>query len=189
MKKFHTVIIGGGSLGSSAAISLARYLKKHHGNPESICLIEKNVLGSGISAKQSGIVRSANADKNAAKLAKIATDMWLDIDKIWGVNLAVEKTGAIWITKKDKNDSNQKWELISQNLKEVPIHFRRIKSDQAKNLCPDYINFYDDEIFYHEPNAIQIDPAQSRQALCQGVIKSNLTLLEGEEVMGFRKKK
>ena len=95
----------------------------------------------------------------------------------------------IWITRKDKNDSNQKWELISQNLKEVPIHFKRIKPDQAKNLCPDYINFYDDEIFYHEPNAIQIDPAQSRQALCQGVIKSNLTLLEGEEVMSFRKNK
>ena len=71
----------------------------------------------------------------------------------------------------------------------MPIHFKRIKPDQAKNLCPDYINFYDDEIFYHEPNAIQIDPAQSRQALCQGVIKSNLTLLEGEEVMSFRKNK
>lgn len=189
MKKFHTVIIGGGSLGSASAISLARYLKKHHKNPESICLVEKNVLGSGISAKQSGIVRSANADENAAKLAKISTDMWNDIEKFWGVNLHIEKSGAIWIAKKDNNDSNPKWEFISQNLKKVPIHFKRIKPEQAKKLCPEYINFYDDEIFYHEPNAIQIDPAQSRQALYQGILKSGLTLLEGEEVMGFRKNK
>ena len=189
MKKFHTVVIGGGSLGSASAISLARYLKKHHGNPESICLIEKNVLGSGISAKQSGIVRSANADKDAAKLAKISTDMWLNIEKYWGVGLNIEKTGAIWIAKKDKNDSNSKWEQISKNLEKVPIIFERIKTSQAQNLCPDYINLYDDEIFYYEPNAIQIDPAESRQTLYQGVLKSNLTLLEGEEVIGFKKNK
>ena len=189
MKKFHTVVIGGGSLGSASAISLARYLKKHHGNPESICLIEKNVLGSGISAKQSGIVRSANADKDAAKLAKISTDMWLNIEKYWGVGLNIEKTGAIWIAKKDKNDSNPKWEQISKNLEKVPIIFERIKTSQAQNLCPDYINLYDDEIFYYEPNAIQIDPAESRQTLYQGVLKSNLTLLEGEEVISFKKSK
>jgi sarcosine oxidase subunit beta len=100
MQKFHTAVIGGGCLGSASAISLARSLKISGGKPESICLIEKNVLGSGISSRQSGLIRSANADETSAHLAKISTDMWLNIKKTWGIDLEVERAGALWIVKK-----------------------------------------------------------------------------------------
>ena len=89
-KKFHTVIVGGGCLGTASAISLARHLKKNGGNPASICLVEKMVLGGGLTARHSGIVRSANADPYAAQIAKIASDMWLNIKNIWDVDLEAE---------------------------------------------------------------------------------------------------
>ena len=189
MKKFHTAVIGGGCLGSASAISLARALKLNGGNPESICLIEKNVLGSGISSRQSGLIRSANADEAAAQLAKISTDMWLDLKNVWGVEVDVERVGALWIAKKDENESNKKWDFISENLKKIPIDFKKISLDEAHLICPEFINLYKDEVFYHEPEAIQLDPANVRQQLYEGIGKSNLTLFEGEEVVGFKKNK
>ena len=144
MKKFHTAVIGGGCLGSASAISLARFLKLSGGKPESICLIEKNVLGSGISSRQSGLVRSANADETAAQLAKISTDMWLNIKKLWDIDVEVERVGALWIAKKGENNSNQKWNIISQNLKKIPIDFKKITLNQAYLICPDFINLYEE---------------------------------------------
>lgn len=101
MNKYHTVVIGGGCLGTASAIALANHLKANKKAPESVCLIEKNVLSSALSIRHSGIVRAANADTNAATLAKISTDMWMNIKNIWGAEIEPERTGALWITKKD----------------------------------------------------------------------------------------
>ena len=49
MNKYHTVVIGEGCLGTASAIALANRLKLMNKNPESICLIEKNVLSSASS--------------------------------------------------------------------------------------------------------------------------------------------
>ena len=76
----NTVIIGGGVLGCASAISTQKRLRKANGNnDDSVCLVEKTVISSGISARHSGIVRSANAVARAAKLAKSATDYWLSL--------------------------------------------------------------------------------------------------------------
>ena len=40
-KKFHTIIVGGGCLGTASAISIARKIKKNGGDPSSVCLLEK----------------------------------------------------------------------------------------------------------------------------------------------------
>ena len=76
----NTVIIGGGVLGCASAISTQKRLRKANGNnDDSVCLVEKTVISSGISARHSGIVRSANAVARAAKLAKSATDYWKNL--------------------------------------------------------------------------------------------------------------
>lgn len=75
MNKFHIVVFGSGCLSTASAIALANHLKLNNKNPKSICLVEKNVLSSSLSIRHSGIVRVANADVNAPKLAKISTDM------------------------------------------------------------------------------------------------------------------
>jgi len=187
MKKFHTVVIGGGCLGAASAISLARHLKNTGGKPESVCLIEKNVLGSALSIRHSGIVRSANADIVAAKLGQISTDMWLNLKAIWGVEIELEKFGALWIAKKDKNSTNEKWDQLAKDLKTIPINFKKITQDAANKICPDFVNLYDDEVFYHEPDAIQLDPAYVRKGLYEGITQSNVTLFEKEEVLRFKK--
>ena len=98
--KFSTVVVGGGCLGIATAISLAARLRKQGKDPSSVCLIDKFVLAGGLTARHSGIVRSANADAGAAKLAKAASEMWLNIENIWDVELEPERCGAIWIAKR-----------------------------------------------------------------------------------------
>jgi len=154
MNKYHTVVIGGGCLGSATAISLAKHLKSINQNPESICLIEKNLLNSALSLKHSGIVRAANADLNAAHLAKVSTEMWLNIKELWGTECEVHKNGAIWIAKKNENETNAKWDKLAADLKSIPINFKKITLDQAHKLCPDFVALNEDEVFYHEPDCI-----------------------------------
>ena len=189
MNKYHTVVIGGGCLGTASAIALANHLKQTKKNPESICLVEKNVLSSALSIRHSGIVRAANADTNAAKLAKISTDMWMNIEKFWGAKLEPERNGALWITKKDENGTNEKWDKLANDLKSVPINFKKIDKDTAQSLCPDFVDLHDEEVFYYEPDAFQLEPSHVRLALYQSIRSSNATLFENEEVMGFKKNK
>lgn len=189
MNKYHTVVIGGGCLGTATAISLARHLKSINQNPESICLIEKNLLSSALSLKHSGIVRAANADLNAALLAKISTGMWLDIKKLWDTDFDIQKNGAIWIAKKNEKHTNTKWDKLAKDLKSIPISFKKKTLDEAQKICPDFVNLDKDEVFYYEPDACQLDPSEVRQAMYQGVRRSNLTLFENEEVLNFRKNK
>ena len=140
MNKYHTVVIGGGCLGTASAIALANHLKSQNKNPESICLVEKNVLSSALSIRHSGIVRAANADTNAATLAKISTDMWMNIKNFWGTEIEPERTGALWVTKKDANGTNVKWDKLASDLKNVPVNFKKITLETAQKLCPDFVN-------------------------------------------------
>lgn len=189
MNKYHTVVIGGGCLGSATAISLAKHLKSINKNPESICLIEKNLLNSALSHKHSGIVRATNADLNAALLAKISTEMWQNIPQYWDTECEVHNNGAIWIAKKNADETNAKWDKLASDLKSIPINFKKISIDKAHDICPDFVTLNEDEVFYYEPEACQLDPSRVRQAMYEGVRNSNVTLFENEEVMGFRKSK
>lgn len=72
-KTFNTVVIGGGCLGCACAFSISRKLDKQ---PNKVTVMEKKVLGAGLSSRHSAIVRSANASVMAARMAKIATQQW-----------------------------------------------------------------------------------------------------------------
>ena len=185
--KFNTVVVGGGGLGIATAISLAARLRKQGKDPSSVCLIDKFVLAGGLTARHSGIVRSANADAGAAKLAKAASEMWLNIENIWDVELEPERCGAIWIAKKDAQGTNEKWDVLEKNLVKDKIRFSKIPIDEARDLTPDFVQLNEDEVFYYEPDALQYDPADVRRALYEGVRRSNITLMEKTEVIGFRK--
>ena len=113
----NTVIIGGGILGCASAISTQKRLRKMSGNDESVCLIEKTVISSGISARHSGIVRSANAVAKAAKLAKNATDYWKNLVSIWGVQCEYESNGAIWIARDTGSGKNENWTKLAETAR------------------------------------------------------------------------
>ena len=182
----NTVIIGGGVLGCASAISTQKRLRKANGNnDDSVCLVEKSVISSGISARHSGIVRSANAVARAAKLAKSATDYWKNLVSIWGVQCEYESNGAIWIAKDTGSGKNKQWSKLAESLANLNIQFGQVDKHQAQEICTKNVNLRDDEVFYFEPGAIQFDPTKVRKALYEAIKINNINIKEKTNVRGF----
>ena len=182
----NTVIIGGGILGCASAISTQKRLRKESGNDdEKVCLIEKTVISSGISARHSGIVRSANAVAKAAKLAKNATEYWKNLVAIWGVQCSYESNGAIWIARDTGSGKNENWTKLAESLSDLDIQFGQIDKHQAQEICTKNVNLKDDEIFYFEPGAIQFDPTKVRRALYEAIKINKINIREKTTVRGF----
>lgn len=186
-RECHTVVVGGGCLGAAAAVSLANMMPSLGHTPADVCLIEKMVVGSGLSARHSGIVRAANADGAAAQLADRAAQMWRNIKQHWGVDLPVEHVGAVWIAKDSGDGGNLKWDGLKASLKERGIDFGQVSLSEARRLLPAFVRLKDDEVFYYEPDACQMDPTEVRRALYQALRKSGVTLQEKTEVRGFER--
>ena len=182
----NTVIIGGGILGCASAISTQKRLRKMSGNnDESVCLIEKTVISSGISARHSGIVRSANAVPKAAKLAKNSTDYWKNLVSIWGVQCEYESNGAIWIARNTGSGKNEKWTKLAEALANQNIQFGQVDKHQAQEICTKNVSLGDDEVFYFEPGAIQFDPTKVRRALYEAIKINRVKIREKTNVRGL----
>ncbi len=186
-QNFHTIVIGGGCLGTAAAISIAKLISARGHAADDVCVIDKMVVGSGLSARHSGIVRAANADPAAAVLAQKASEMWTNLERHWGIGIELESTGALWIARDTGGGLNAKWSGLERSLKEKGIVFDKLTLADARQICPDFVRLNDDEVFYHEPGAFQVDPSNVREALYAAIKKNGVTLREKTEVLGFER--
>ena len=180
----HTVVVGGGCLGVAAAVSIRRRLTQQ-GINEKVILVEKAILGSGLSSRHSGIVRAANAEPAAAQLAMIASKMWLDLKNTWGVDLKNEQLGAVWIARADATGDNPKWRSLQEKLHNTGVPFNRISLDEARTICPPNVILNQNEVFYHEPDALQIDPSHFRVAAYDAISLNGVEMREKTDVVGF----
>ncbi len=176
---YHTAVIGGGCLGAAAAISIQRKLKN---TGEKVVLLEKAVLCAAESSRHSGIVRSANADNDASLMASLSSSMWQNLEKTWGVGINLEKFGAIWITKKNSDGKNQAWSELSDRMKKINLIFEEIDSSSAIEKCGTTLVTNDDESYFYEPDAFQINPSDLRTTLYEALDVNGVELLEKTEV-------
>ena len=160
---YHTVVIGGGCLGAATAISIQRKLNKA-GDSGKVCLVEKAVLCAAESSRHSGIVRSANADPDASIMASISTNMWKNLKHHWGVDMELDEFGAIWIAKKNSDGENPAWSDLSNRMKKIDLVFEEIEPNSAIKKCGTTLITEDDESYYYEPAAFQLDPVSYGQS-------------------------
>ena len=180
----HTVVVGGGCLGCASAISVQRRIAQAAGGGR-VCLVEKSVVGSGLTARHSGIVRAANAMPKAAYLAKRATDYWRDLQSIWGVAAEYDAVGALWIARAVDAGGNAKWDSLARSMAELDIEFRQIDQQEAHEVCAQNVILHDDEVYFFEPNAIQFDPSVVRHLLYAALLENGVELVENTSVQGF----
>jgi sarcosine oxidase, subunit beta len=180
----HTVVIGGGCLGAASAIAIQRRLRQN-GSTDTVLLVEKSVVGSGISARHSGIVRSANADPAAAAMAAQAAQMWRNLELQWGVPIAFEPTGAVWIAKANAQGENPKWQALQSEMEQAGLAFHKVSLPHARDICPPIVKLNEGEVYYHEPGALQIDPIDVRRALYDGLKHNGVAVREKTAVTGF----
>tara|TARA_B100000989_G_scaffold99942_1_gene72941 strand:+ start:10017 stop:11315 length:1299 start_codon:yes stop_codon:yes gene_type:complete len=178
---YHTVVIGGGCLGAATAISLQKKLHKIN-KKERVCLIEKSVLCAAESSRHSGIVRAANADNDASIMASLSTDFWSNLKEVWGVDMETEKFGAIWIAKNNVDGENPVWEELSVRMKKIGLVFEKIDKRSTIDKCSDTIITSDDEAYYYEPAALQIDPSILRSTIYDALDENGVEVMEKTEV-------
>ena len=178
---YHTVVIGGGCLGAATAISLQHKLNKLN-IKEKVCIIDKSVVCAAESSRHSGIVRSANADQDASLMASESTKLWKNLGSIWGVDMETEQFGAIWIAKKGQNGENKAWKELSKRMKSLNIEFNEIDHTKASNLCGESLIINEDESYYYEPAALQIDPSILRSTIYDALEYNGVEILEKTSV-------
>ncbi|MFL2662657.1 MAG: NAD(P)/FAD-dependent oxidoreductase [Alphaproteobacteria bacterium] len=178
---YHTVIIGGGCLGAATAVSLQRKLNSI-GKGEKVCLIEKAVLCAAESSRHSGIVRSANADPDASMMANLSTEMWKDLSGIWGLKMELDEFGAIWIAKKNEDGENPAWSELAERMKKIDLKFEEISSKSAISKCGTTLITDENESYFFEPGAFQLDPSILRSTLYNAIDTNGVDLYEKTEV-------
>ncbi|WP_372928690.1 NAD(P)/FAD-dependent oxidoreductase [Methyloceanibacter sp.] len=184
---YHTIVIGGGCLGCASAISVQRRLLRDGDDESSVCILEKNLVGSGLTARHSGIVRSANAVPVAARLAKIAADQWHSLENLWGVAASFDACGAIWIARDNGQGGNAKWDSLEQRMREMSIDFHKVDASDARAVLPHFVKLYDDELYYLEPGALQFDPTTFRNVLYKALEQNSVQMREKTEVVAFER--
>lgn len=181
LNMYHTVIIGGGCLGAATAVSLQRKLNSI-GKGEKVCLIEKAVLCAAESSRHSGIVRSANADPDASMMANLSTKMWKDLSGIWGLKMELDEFGAIWIAKKNEDGENPAWSELAERMKKIDLKFEEISSKSAISKCGTTLITDENESYFFEPGAFQLDPSILRSTLYNAIDTNGVDLYEKTEV-------
>lgn len=182
--KYKTVVIGGGCLGCACAFSIQRRLGKKAGTGK-VAILEKKVVGAGLSSRHSAIVRSANASPMAAKLAKMATEHWKHLKPIWGVEIPYEQPGAIWIAGHQPGQYSTKWRELEAAMTTEGIQFGMISPKDVIKLGSDAVKTVPDEVYYHEPVVLQLDSPQLLNVLQTAVKLNKIEAIEHCEVYGF----
>jgi sarcosine oxidase, subunit beta len=183
-KEFNTVVIGGGCLGCACAFSISRQLGRQ---PNKVAVIEKKVLGAGLSSRHSAIVRSANASVMAARMAKIATQQWKTLNSLWGVDIPFEQPGAIWIANNSHTNDINQWQRLKDSMQNEDIALQMISRKEVTDLCNDAIRVDPDEIYFHEPDVLQLDSSEILNALQNAAKVNQVEIMEHCQVYDFER--
>ncbi len=183
-KHFNTVVIGGGCLGSACAFSISRQLGRQQNK---VAIIEKKVMGAGLSSRHSAIVRSANASAMAARMAKIATQQWQTLNNLWGVDIPFEQPGALWIAENVQTTATNKWQLLEKTMQDEHIALQRISRNDVSNLCNGAIRVDPDEMYFYEPDVLQLDSSEILNAMQNAAKINKVELMEHCQVYDFER--
>lgn len=180
--KYHTVVLGGGCLGCACAFSIQRKLGKKAGK---VAILEKKVLGAGLSSRHSAIVRTANASPMAAKMARITTKYWKHLKPIWGVEIPYEQPGAIWIAPNLDGQTSKKWRDLEIAMQGEGIKFLMIPHQEVVALTRDAVKTVPEEIYYYEPEVLQLDAPQILNAMQTAAKINKIDVIEHCQVYEF----
>jgi sarcosine oxidase, subunit beta len=184
---YDALIAGGGCLGCAAAISIKRRFAAA-GRPDAkVAVIEKKLIGAGLSSRHSGIVRAANADTVAADMARRAGLLWRNLHDHWGVTVESEATGALWIAKATVDGDNPKWHALSQEMASVGVTFEKIPAQEARALLAPTVTLHDNEVYYYEPDALQMDPTIVRKTIYGALLLAGVETKENVAISAVKR--
>jgi len=108
------------------------------------------------------------------------------LKNIWGVSAPLSQTGAIWIgANSHKQKTPNAWCQLAQKIQDNHIKFYPIDNKKAKNLTSGQIGLDEDELYYFEPDVLQLEASGILQAMQQALSLNKVDVKEHTEVTSF----
>ena len=164
---FDVTIIGGGIMGCSTALQLARRGLK-------VALLEKDTIGAGPSGKSSSIIRQHYSNELTARMALYSLKIFQDFENQVGGESGFTRTGFIALA--PKSDSHGLRANVALQ-REVGIETELLTAEELHKLFPGIVTS-DLVLAAYEPDSGYADPYLTVTSYAQAARSAGVTLLQ-----------
>lgn len=158
--KAKILIVGGGAMGTSVALSAA---KRCDPLTEPVILIEKGSLGSGSSGRTGAVIHQGYPERALAGMARDALKVYSGMHSTVGRSVGYKKTGVLIVAGNGRDEIEQLAKDVAMQ-KEIAIDVQLVGASEMRRLCPG-IEVADDAMGSYEPAGGYIQPRQAIQTM------------------------
>jgi glycine/D-amino acid oxidase-like deaminating enzyme len=169
------VIIGGGIIGVSAALHLAR-------QGRSVALIEKGHVGAEQSSRNWGWCRVQGRDPEEIPLAQASLRLWGDMNEVIGGEAGFRRTGILRATRDPAQLAE--WEGWAAEAREMQQHTRLLSAAELKEMLPGNVEPFIGGL--HTPTDGRAEPSMAAPAIAAGARRlGNVSIHQGCAARGL----
>jgi sarcosine oxidase subunit beta len=173
-KTFDVIIIGGGIMGCSAALQLARRGTK-------VALLEKDMIGAGPTGKSSSIIRQHYSNELTARMALYSLGIFQDFENRVGGECGFTRTGFVALAPKSDSHGLQANVELQRG---VGIQTELISAEELQKLVPGLVTS-DIVLAACEPESGYADPYLTVTSYAQAARIAGVTVLQETAVTGI----
>lgn len=159
--KAKTLIVGGGVMGTSIAMHLAK-----HRDPldEPVVLLEKSSLAAGSSGRSGAVLRQFYGDRVTAAMARDSLRFYSTLTSRLGRRIGFRKTGVITLVGPHQSELLTRLDSNLAMMREIGIEAEGVDAERIRELVPG-ATVEDGTRGVWEPTAGFIDPRRTVDAL------------------------
>ncbi|MGZ9810239.1 NAD(P)/FAD-dependent oxidoreductase [Pseudoroseicyclus sp. H15] len=168
------VIVGGGIVGASTALFLAK-----KGIPVTLC--EKGVLGEEQSGRNWGWVRKMGRDPREVPLMKLAMDLWGQLDGMVQDDVGFRVRGITYFVNEEKDLS--RYEEWMKEVAQYDLDTHWVSKSEIGKYAPGSTREFGGGL--HTPSDGFAEPHVATKRIARGAEKLGARIIEGCAVRGF----
>ncbi|HEX2944044.1 MAG TPA: FAD-dependent oxidoreductase, partial [Rhodopila sp.] len=168
------VVIGGGIVGVSAALFLAR--RRH-----SVVLVEKGVVAGEQSSRNWGWVRQQNRDPHEIPLAQHSLRLWQQLSAETNEDLGFRRNGLVYVTRSQADMAL--WERWRDIARPMGVDTRMLGAAEAGAMAPGSREPWIGGV--HSPTDGRAEPRQAAPALARAAMRLGAVIVENCAARGL----
>lgn len=174
----HAVIVGGGVMGTSIALHLA---KRCHPLEEPVVLLEQSELGAGSSGRSGAIVRQYYADPEVATMARDSLRAWSSFLQTTGYRVGFVRSGVLGLAGPRGSQAAERMTRNVEMLQGLGIEIELFVGEALRRLVPGIV-VADDTLGAYEPGAGFVHPQRVLHAFSTLARFHGATIRQGTPV-------
>lgn len=170
------VVVGGGIVGVSAALTLAR-------RGVSVALVEKGRVGGEQSGRNWGFVRQQGRDVAELPLARRSLAMWDRLSREINDDTGFRRTGVLYAT--DRPEAAARWESYLGHARPLGIGSRMLTGDEVAEMIPGCARRFTAGL--HTTEDGRAEPAMATPAIARAARRLGAAVVTRCAVRGFER--